>query len=66
MTALPDEIGGAVAEGCQLMELMAPSEIIVDKNGNVKGLYVQPQIAGEADKSGRPKPVSYTHLITFI
>ncbi|MCI5688262.1 NAD(P)-binding protein [Anaerovoracaceae bacterium 42-11] len=58
MTALPDEIGGAVAEGCQLMELMAPSEIIVDKNGNVKGLYVQPQIAGEADKSGRPRPVA--------
>ena len=58
MTALPDEIGGAVAEGCQLMELMAPSEIIVDKNGNVRGLYVQPQIAGEADKSGRPKPVA--------
>jgi len=57
MTALPDEIGGAIAEGCQLMELKAPSEIIVDKNGNVKGLYVQPQIAGESDKSGRPRPV---------
>lgn len=57
MTALPDEIGGAIAEGCLLMELKAPSEIIVDKNGNVKGLYVQPQIAGESDKSGRPRPV---------
>ncbi len=57
MTALPDEIGGAIAEGCLLMELKAPSEIIVDKNGNVKGLYVQPQIAGESDRSGRPKPV---------
>ncbi|MGF6375468.1 NADPH-dependent glutamate synthase beta subunit-like oxidoreductase [Clostridiales Family XIII bacterium PM5-7] len=57
MTALPDEIGGAIAEGCQLFQLKAPSEIIVDKSGHVKGLYVQPQIAGEADKSGRPKPV---------
>ena len=57
MTALSDEIGGAIAEGVLLMELKAPSEIIVDKNGNVKGLYVQPQIAGEADKSGRPRPV---------
>lgn len=56
MTALPDEIGGAIAEGCQLFQLKAPSEIIVDKKGNVKGLYVQPQIAGESDKSGRPKP----------
>ena len=57
MTALPDEIGGAIAEGCQLFQLKAPSEIIVDKNGHVKGLYVQPQIAGEADSSGRPRPV---------
>lgn len=57
MTALPDEIGGAIAEGCQLFQLKAPSEIIVDKNGNVKGLYVQPQIIGEADRSGRPRPV---------
>lgn len=57
MTALPDEINGAIAEGCQLFQLKAPSEIIVDKNGKVKGLYVQPQIAGEADKSGRPRPV---------
>lgn len=57
MTALPDEIGGAVAEGVQLMELKAPSEIIVDKKGLVRGLYVQPQIAGEADSSGRPRPV---------
>ena len=56
MTALPDEIGGAIAEGVQLMELKAPSEIIVDKKGTVKGLYVQPQIAGEADSSGRPRP----------
>ena len=57
MTALPDEIGGAIAEGVQLMELKAPSEIIVDKKGTVRGLYVQPQIAGEADSSGRPRPV---------
>ena len=57
MTALPDEIGGAIAEGCTLLQLKAPSEIVVDKSGNVKGLYVQPQIASEADKSGRPKPI---------
>lgn len=57
MTALPDEIGGAIAEGCELFQLKAPSEIIVDKSGHVKGLYVQPQIASEADRSGRPRPV---------
>ena len=57
MTALPDEINGAIAEGCELFQLKAPSEIIVDKSGHVKGLYVQPQIASEADRSGRPRPV---------
>ncbi len=57
MTALPEEIEGAIAEGCQLFQLKAPSEIMVNKNGHVTGLYVQPQIAGEADSSGRPKPV---------
>ncbi len=57
MTALSEEIEGAIAEGCQLFQLKAPSEIIVDKGGHVKGLYVQPQIAGEADASGRPRPV---------
>lgn len=57
MTALPDEINGAVAEGCELFQLKAPSEIIVDKGGHVKGLYVQPQIASEADRSGRPRPI---------
>lgn len=57
MTALPEEIEGAIAEGCSLFQLKAPSEILVDKNGNVKGLYVQPQIAGESDRSGRPRPV---------
>ncbi len=25
MTALPDEIGGAIAEGCTLVQLKAPS-----------------------------------------
>lgn len=57
MTALPDEINGAIAEGCTLVQLMAPSRIQVAKNGKVKALWVKPQIAGEADNSGRPRPV---------
>ena len=57
MTALPDEIGGAIAEGCTLVQLKAPSRIATNKRGEVQALWVKPQIAGQADKSGRPRPV---------
>ena len=57
MTALPDEVEGAIAEGCNLLQLMAPAWIETDKKGQVKALWVKPQIAGQADRSGRPKPV---------
>ena len=57
MTALPDEIGGAIAEGCALVQLKAPSRIAINKRGEVQALWVKPQIAGQADKSGRPRPV---------
>ena len=57
MTALPDEIGGAIEEGCTLLQLKAPARIETDKHGEVKALWVKPQIAGQADKSGRPRPV---------
>ena len=57
MTALAEEIEGAIAEGCNLMQLKAPSRIEATKEGRVKALWVKPQIAGPADKSGRPRPV---------
>ncbi|MPN55906.1 Glutamate synthase [NADPH] small chain [bioreactor metagenome] len=46
MTALPDEIEGAIAEGCQLLQLKAPSRIQAGKAGDVEALWVKPQIAG--------------------
>jgi NADPH-dependent glutamate synthase beta subunit-like oxidoreductase len=58
MPALDEEIQGAVAEGCEIHELKAPLKIEADSEGNVKALWVKPQIAGEADKSGRPRPVN--------
>ena len=58
MTALGEEIDGAIAEGCTLVELKAPVRIELDHEDNVKALWVQPQIAGESDKSGRPRPVA--------
>ena len=56
MTALPDEITGAMAEGAEIEALMAPVRIEADEDGCAAALWVQPQIIGEADKSGRPRP----------
>ena len=56
MTALPDEVTGAMAEGAEIETLMAPTRIEADENGCAAALWVQPQIIGEADKSGRPRP----------
>ncbi len=55
MTALADEISGALAEGAELLTLMAPVRIEADEEGNATALWVQPQISGEVDKSGRPR-----------
>jgi NADPH-dependent glutamate synthase beta subunit-like oxidoreductase len=57
MTALPDEIEGAIAEGCEIMTMSAPVRIQLDEKDNVTGLVVQPQIPGAIDNSGRPRPV---------
>lgn len=52
MTALADEIEGAIAEGVELQTLKAPSSIDVDENGRVKGIYVTPQMISKI-KDGR-------------
>ncbi len=56
MTALPDEVTGAMAEGAEIEALMAPVRIEANEDGCAAALWVQPQIIGEADKSGRPRP----------
>ena len=56
MTALPDEVAGAQAEGCEVMQLMAPVKVAVEGDRAV-GLVVKPQIAG-AIRGGRPSPVN--------
>jgi len=56
MTALPDEIEGALAEGAELMTLAAPVRIEADENHVARALWVQPQIIGEVGKDGRPRP----------
>jgi NADPH-dependent glutamate synthase beta subunit-like oxidoreductase len=57
MTALPEEIEGALAEGCEILTLYAPVAIYGDEDGHVKTLKVQRQMAGAIDRGGRPRPV---------
>lgn len=56
MTAMPEEVAGAVEEGCELLDLHAPLRIEKDENGKVAALWVQPQIIGPI-KNGRPVPM---------
>lgn len=56
MTALAEEVEGAIAESCEMVTMMAPVRVEKDDKGNVAALIVQPQIPGEYDR-GRPKPV---------
>ncbi len=57
MTALAEEIEGAIAEGAEIMQLMAPVRVESDENENVTALIVKPQIIGAYDR-GRPVPRS--------
>lgn len=56
MTAAPDEIEGALAEGAELVCLKAPDRIEVDDDGKAVALWVRPQMATKLDESGRPIP----------
>lgn len=56
MTAMPEEVEGAIAEGADLRFLEAPIRVEGDENGQVAALWTQPQIIGEFDQRGRPAP----------
>ena len=58
MTALPEEVEGAISEGVQIATLKAPVRVEDDGNGNAAALWVKPQLPGELDEGGRPKPVN--------
>ena len=57
MTALHEEIEGAMAEGVEMMTLQAPVRIEKDEAGNVAALICQPQYIS-AVKRGRPAPAA--------
>jgi len=45
-----------MAEGVEMITLEAPSRIETDADGNAAALWTKPQIIGEMDKAGRPRP----------
>ena len=55
MTALEEEVVGAEAEGCDVLELMSPVRIKQDEGGNAIGLVVKPQMISKVSH-GRPAP----------
>lgn len=57
MTAQREEIEGALAEGVDILELMAPSKVEQDENGQAAAIWLQEMTVGAIDASGRPKPV---------
>ena len=57
MTALPEEIEGAIAEGAELYGLQSPHHIEADENGNVAALWAEPQIIGPIDAWGRARTI---------
>ena len=59
MTAMEEEIEGAIEEGCELLDLHAPLRIEVDDQGRAAALWVQPQIIGPM-KHGSPVPMVST------
>lgn len=65
MTALKEEVEGAEAEGCNVLELISPVKIEKDEEGKVKGLWVQPQMISSV-KRGRPAPKNANKEMEFI
>jgi NADPH-dependent glutamate synthase beta subunit-like oxidoreductase len=57
MPALAAEVQEAVEEGVHILALHAPVRIEVDGQNQARALVARPQMAGEYDAHGRPKPV---------
>jgi NADPH-dependent glutamate synthase beta subunit-like oxidoreductase len=57
MTALGEEIEGAVSEGCELLALHAPKRIESNEKGEVTAIWIQPQIISVYENN-RPKAVN--------
>ena len=57
MTALQEEVDGAIAEGAVMMDLHAPLQIETDEEGKVTALWVAPKMPGKI-RDGRVSPAA--------
>lgn len=57
MTALVEEVDGAIAEGAIMMDLYAPIKIETDENNNVAALWAAPKMPGKIS-GGRMNPTA--------
>ena len=55
MTAMEEEVEGAIAEGCKIMDLSVPHRVEKDKDNKIVALWVKPQIIGRI-YTDRPNP----------
>ncbi|UJF17156.1 sulfide/dihydroorotate dehydrogenase-like FAD/NAD-binding protein [Vibrio sp. SS-MA-C1-2] len=58
MPARVEELHHALEEGINVCELRSPSEFLGDKNHHLNGVKVEVMALGEADSSGRRRPVA--------
>jgi glutamate synthase (NADPH/NADH) small chain len=56
MPARAEEIAHAEQEGIELLLLAAPTRILGDETGRVRGVEIQAMALGAPDASGRPRP----------
>lgn len=56
MTALPEEVRSAIAEGAEIRELHAPVRIETNDKNEVTALIAQPKMIGQVGRDGRPAP----------
>jgi homotetrameric NADPH-dependent glutamate synthase len=58
-----EELRHAKEEGIEFFFLHSPVEILVDADGNVRGMKVQKMMLGEPDDKGRRKPIPLDEFV---
>jgi homotetrameric NADPH-dependent glutamate synthase len=58
-----EELRHAKEEGIEFFFLHSPVEILVDADGNVRGMKAQKMMLGEPDEKGRRKPIPLDEVI---
>jgi glutamate synthase (NADPH/NADH) small chain len=58
-----EELRHAKEEGIEFFFLHSPVEILVDADGNVRGMKVQKMMLGEPDEKGRRKPIPLDEFV---